>query len=343
MCAWSCFLHPSRVPVPWLSFCPVCASCQLNSHCYEDIPADQEARLWQCSGFELVASRDGGLHAVGGKSHPGDGGSAKVQDKPPAPGEAEAPKPQAGSADNDPKKPSAPPAATKPSGPETAKKKEATESLLAYFPAFHVMVRQASGRSGSDSDDDDDQDDGHPLAVLIVRGTATMTDVLIDSQALPVPLNFESNPQAKASAPAPSNHHYGHEGMAKAAAWVESEAGPILEELASSGCRVVLCGHSLGAGVVALLHARLNNGYCGDAATDERRAKLATVVECVGFGAPPCVDGPLARKMAARGGPGSMSCPDKGSLHANPWEGTVTTVRCLHIAVWHFLWLFRAA
>mmetsp|Transcript_90090 Transcript_90090/g.226720 ORF Transcript_90090/g.226720 Transcript_90090/m.226720 type:complete len:770 (+) Transcript_90090:84-2393(+) len=68
----------------------------------------------------------------------------------------------------------------------------------------------------------------------------------------------------------------GHRGMVRSARWLWSEVGPVITRLHSTGYRVVIVGHSLGAGVGALLTL-----LC--------RPTIPSV-KCYGFGTPACVD-----------------------------------------------------
>lgn len=74
-------------------------------------------------------------------------------------------------------------------------------------------------------------------------------------------------------------------GICEAAKWVVRQASPLLEMLAAGGAHgVYICGHSLGAGVAALVSLYLREG------PPSRQSKCFDKVQCVAFAPPPCMD-----------------------------------------------------
>lgn len=97
-------------------------------------------------------------------------------------------------------------------------------------------------------------------AYLILPGTSNPADYTVD-------FNVEAEPLAGGNA---------HRGMARSAQWLLGEVGPLLLHLYAQGYSITVVGHSLGAGVGALLTALL-------------RPHISTI-SCYGFGTPACVD-----------------------------------------------------
>lgn len=194
-------------------------------------------------------------------------------------------------------------------GPAAAQAAQAAQAakrtVRTPLPAFAVLARASPTK----------------VAFLVVRGTQSAGDCMIDAQAMPRPLFLPAEPPSPAAAAAAAEveagdvsrsslsaslrrsssgsggssgsgsggrskvRYWAHGGMARAAAWIEAEATPLLLQLAHQGFRVVLCGHSLGGGVATLLHARLTSKHSS-----------LVGLECVGLGTPPMVDPALARR-----------------------------------------------
>ncbi|KOO26911.1 zinc finger fyve domain-containing protein, partial [Chrysochromulina tobinii] len=144
-------------------------------------------------------------------------------------------------------------------------------------------------------------------AVLAIRGTNDLSDVLIDANAAGVPFSaYDADPsRASATSSARSGrrrdgdeggeasaaggddagegddarplHGWAHEGMLEAARWLLPDVLTPLMHLHASGYAIVLCGHSLGAGIAAILTVLLR--------------PLIPTVRCVGFATPPVLAG----------------------------------------------------
>mmetsp|Transcript_35523 Transcript_35523/g.118780 ORF Transcript_35523/g.118780 Transcript_35523/m.118780 type:complete len:577 (+) Transcript_35523:572-2302(+) len=121
----------------------------------------------------------------------------------------------------------------------------ATHARGAHRPAFSFLACRTRRR-----------------AVLVVRGTQDLSDIVTDSRAHAT--RFCGG--------------WAHAGMARTARWLQRELGPCLLHLSEvCGCEVVLAGHSLGAGVAALLAALL--------------LPRLPALRCVGFATPSCAAG----------------------------------------------------
>ena len=141
-------------------------------------------------------------------------------------------------------------------------------------------------------------------AVLAIRGTNDLSDVLIDANAAGVPFSAYDDDHSRAMAtssartgrrhdgdlggeasPAEGDgdddarplHGWAHEGMLEAARWLLPDVLTPLMHLHASGYAIVLCGHSLGAGIAAILTVLLR--------------PLIPTVRCVGFATPPVLAG----------------------------------------------------
>ena len=114
--------------------------------------------------------------------------------------------------------------------------------------------------------------------VLALRGTASVSDAIHDVVAYAEPFCGGS----------------AHAGMARMARNVWAAAGPaVVEQLAShEGYGLVICGHSLGAGVAALLtlylyEERAKRSSRSSAATHSPIPSQATRIRCFAFACPP--------------------------------------------------------
>ncbi|CAK9034402.1 Diacylglycerol lipase-alpha (DAGL-alpha) (DGL-alpha) (Neural stem cell-derived dendrite regulator) (Sn1-specific diacylglycerol lipase alpha) [Durusdinium trenchii] len=98
------------------------------------------------------------------------------------------------------------------------------------------------------------------VAYLVMPGTRNLSDLVTDFNAAEEPFGTGQ----------------GHRGMIQSARWMEEQVGPALIRLYTSGFRITILGHSLGAGVGAfltlILRPQISNLYC------------------YGFGTPACVD-----------------------------------------------------
>lgn len=98
------------------------------------------------------------------------------------------------------------------------------------------------------------------IAYLLLPGTRNPSDVVTD-------VNADAEELASGA---------GHRGMVRSARWLFDEVSPILMHLYTQGFRIAIVGHSLGAGVGALLTVML-------------RPQIGSL-RCYGFGTPACVD-----------------------------------------------------
>ncbi len=158
-------------------------------------------------------------------------------------------------------------------------------------------------------------------AVLVIRGTQTIQDVVTDIRAAPVhfpppsedvdsalrgtnavsggglTLHSESESQNSTSPSkkekakwdwlaVPSHHTYACGGMVRAAMHVLSEVGPALRRLQAEGYQITIVGHSMGGAVAALLTYMLIG--------------VAPNVACVTYGCPSCVDAATSDLLKSR-------------------------------------------
>ena len=149
-------------------------------------------------------------------------------------------------------------------------------------------------------------------AVVVVRGTRGVGDVVTDLKCQVVPLNVtysdseagnaahqpppkdaQGNPnQSPSDEPPPpvtadTGGGHGLEGMVLSAQWLVSEVSPALTRLQSAGYRARFTGHSLGAGVAALASVYYN------------RSRPSSSARCYGFGTPSCVTPDVAADCEA--------------------------------------------
>ena len=280
----------------------------LCCHSYQSNPYELEQLAFSCHGLWTLAHRDGchaGLHVEDDEEEKGIKGRSEVSVETSSVQEGvenrqggdvpagEAAKPPRGISLS----------ATAASGAATTDETAATNgaatkrAVKAPLPTFMVLARNQPQK----------------IAFVVVRGTQSLSDCLIDAQATPRPLYLPKEPEPRghndgeghggdgvsmnanrptedrkkdgSTSSSKSVRYWVHGGMARAAAWVEAEIGPLLLQLAAQHYRVVVCGHSLGAGVATLLHARLTS----------KHTSLAHV-ECVGMGMPPTVDPVLGQR-----------------------------------------------
>ena len=119
------------------------------------------------------------------------------------------------------------------------------------------------------------QDDTSKEIIIAVRGTKHLSDILIDICAKPAVLKT------------PNNSYKVHRGMLRSALWIAVKIWHPLLVLASKGYEFKIVGHSLGAGIGALL------------ATILREFEIIPRLECVGFAMPSCCERSLAEKAEA--------------------------------------------
>ncbi|KAJ7523940.1 hypothetical protein O6H91_18G069400 [Diphasiastrum complanatum] len=130
-------------------------------------------------------------------------------------------------------------------------------------PAFYIAV-----------------DDTRQCVVMSIRGTLTATDILTDL-----------NPHSEQFVGG-----YAHSGMLAAArSFMDSEASTLQDILiANEGYKLVLVGHSLGAGTASLLCMLLHGSVNGGPVLT--LGIPSSEIVCWGYGCPPCVDKGLAER-----------------------------------------------
>jgi hypothetical protein len=154
-----------------------------------------------------------------------------------------------------------------------------------------------------------------PEAVLAVRGTRSVQDVVTDIRAAPMrfpatddvvallrgrpvaargqsPLPRGATADDAAAAEALLGRDYACEGMVRSALHVLAELGPALLRLVDSGCDVRVVGHSLGAAVAALLTLLLRRGLAAIGV-----AQPSLRVRGVAFSSPSCLSAALSDEL----------------------------------------------
>lgn len=121
-------------------------------------------------------------------------------------------------------------------------------------PAFYLAMNASNGE-----------------IVLVIRGTYSGNDVVTDLVAAGAPF-FEG---------------YAHAGMVKASQYLHGRFADVFDAVASRGKTITICGHSLGAGVAALL----THSLCQKRVDNEN-------IRCLCFEPPACIDATLAEASA---------------------------------------------
>ncbi|OQR91987.1 hypothetical protein ACHHYP_04166, partial [Achlya hypogyna] len=111
------------------------------------------------------------------------------------------------------------------------------------------------------------------LAVLLVRGSKSVQDILTDLQVAP----GDSASHGPLDA-------FAHHGMAQAAAWIKGRVIDALRELRAHGFKLMVNGHSLGGGVAALLAVMLHPEFPD--------------IECLAYAVPACANRHTAEACA---------------------------------------------
>lgn len=126
-------------------------------------------------------------------------------------------------------------------------------------------------------------DDAKCYVILSIRGTYAATDVLTDLQ--PHSEQFEGG--------------HAHSGMLSAARWILDNEADNLQMLLTEnpGYKLVVAGHSLGAGAGSLLCFLLRESVgSGNERVSTKLGVPSSMVQCWGYGCPPCVDRQLAEQ-----------------------------------------------
>ncbi|GLJ42506.1 hypothetical protein SUGI_0881060 [Cryptomeria japonica] len=129
-------------------------------------------------------------------------------------------------------------------------------------------------------------DDVKLCLVIAIRGTQSTTDIITD-------LNPHSEKFEKG---------YAHSGILAAAKWLMGEESENLQILmkAYPGHKLVLTGHSLGAGTASLLCMLLQEAFSKDEKNPGTRLIVPnSMFACWSFGCPPCVDEKLSQEQAS--------------------------------------------
>lgn len=142
-----------------------------------------------------------------------------------------------------------------------------------------------------------DQDVRHPsfalvgnkeqnVAVVLIRGSKSVQDLLTDIQAHPEDFKLESVEQGSCTEESMEDDStckprgfvdsFAHNGMLNAALWIRERIVPSLRILHQKGYKLVLSGHSLGAGCAALLAVMLQKDFKD--------------LECFAYAVPACVN-----------------------------------------------------
>nr|CCA14996.1 conserved hypothetical protein [Albugo laibachii Nc14] len=142
-----------------------------------------------------------------------------------------------------------------------------------------------------------DQDVRHPsfalvgskeqnVAVVLIRGSKSVQDLLTDIQAHPEDFKLDQSEQGPCTGglveddenlkPRGFVDSFAHNGMLNAALWIKERIVPSLRVLHQKGYKLVLAGHSLGAGCAALLAVMLQKEFKD--------------LECFAYAVPACVN-----------------------------------------------------
>ncbi|CAB9512482.1 Lipase (class 3) [Seminavis robusta] len=122
------------------------------------------------------------------------------------------------------------------------------------------------------------------LAIIGLKGTNTFSDIMTDLIALPkkhAGCHFDNGAFAKPKSgdKDPVNEVYCHEGIFTAAIWMADAVQPMIENmLVPLNYKVIICGHSLGAGTACLLGLELRSRIAAfrENTTDLRVLAFAT-------------------------------------------------------------------
>lgn len=122
-------------------------------------------------------------------------------------------------------------------------------------------------------------------ALLLVRGSKSVQDLLTDIQAHPEEIGIAGASSAQGDTTGGFVDAFAHNGMLKAAMWIKDRIVGSLRILHDKGYKIVFAGHSLGAGCAALLSVMLQKEF------ENLKCFAYAVPACVNFSvAESCVD-----------------------------------------------------
>ncbi|GLD96399.1 hypothetical protein PINS_up005082 [Pythium insidiosum] len=122
------------------------------------------------------------------------------------------------------------------------------------------------------------------IALVLVRGSKSVQDLLTDIQAHPEEMGLTGN-SPRSDTAGGFVDAFAHNGMLKAAMWIKDRIVSSLRRLHKEGYQMVFAGHSLGAGCAALLSVMLQKEF------EELKCYAYAVPACVNLHvAESCVD-----------------------------------------------------
>ncbi|TYZ59892.1 hypothetical protein PybrP1_009205 [[Pythium] brassicae (nom. inval.)] len=122
-------------------------------------------------------------------------------------------------------------------------------------------------------------------ALLLIRGSKSVQDLLTDIQAHPEEIGLASGSSPREEASGGFVDAFAHNGMLKAAMWIKDRIVGSLRILHADGYQITLAGHSLGAGCASLLAVMLQKEF------ENLQCFAYAVPACVNFHvAESCVD-----------------------------------------------------
>lgn len=113
-------------------------------------------------------------------------------------------------------------------------------------------------------------------ALLLIRGSKSVQDLLTDIQAHPEEIGLSSGSAPREEATGGFVDAFAHNGMLKAAMWIKDRIVGSLRILHAEGYQITLAGHSLGAGCASLLAVMLQKEFPN--------------LQCFAYAVPACVN-----------------------------------------------------